>query len=55
MKFAEFSYERPDLQAAMAQLDAVSYTHLFIFLLGILCGFLADWIFQKKQKTGLDL
>ncbi len=27
----------------------------FIFLLGILCGFLADWIFQKKQKTGLDL
>lgn len=25
----------------------------FIFLLGILCGFLADWIFQKKQKTGL--
>lgn len=24
MKFAEFSYERPDLQAAMAQLDALS-------------------------------
>ena len=24
MKFAEFSYERPDLQAAMAQLDVPS-------------------------------
>lgn len=24
MKFAEFPYERPDLQAAMAQLDALS-------------------------------